>query len=120
MSGLSERLFRSQHENNYGGAVKNLKRVEAELGGATKERPPFVVAALKEHELQFRNSSILHEDYFGNLGGDGKASGAIAARGGDRVDSRRKWRGAGRFAHARRSRKASAMLLNQESNLPSE
>jgi Fe-Mn family superoxide dismutase len=77
LSGLSERLLRSHHENNYGGAVKNLNRVEEELGRATKETPPFVVAALKERELQFRNSALLHEQYFGNLGGDGKGSGAI-------------------------------------------
>src|SRR5438552_6657234 len=75
--GLSERLIRSHHENNYGGAVKNLNRVEEELARTTKDTPPFVVAALKERELTFRNSAILHEHYFANLGGDGKAGGAI-------------------------------------------
>jgi len=77
LKGLSERLIRSHHENNYGGAVKNLNRVEEELGRVTKETPPFVVAALKERELTFTNSATLHEQYFANLGGDGQAGGAI-------------------------------------------
>lgn len=77
LTGLSERLITSHHENNYGGAVKNLNRVEAELARVTSETPPFVVAALREKELTFRNSKSLHEAYFGNLGGDGKRSGAI-------------------------------------------
>jgi Fe-Mn family superoxide dismutase len=77
LTGLSERLLRSHHENNYGGAVKNLNRVEGELARANKDTAPFVVAALKERELQFRNSAILHELYFGNLGRDGKSGGAI-------------------------------------------
>lgn len=77
LNGLSERMISSHHENNYGGAVKNLNRVELELARVTPETPPFVVAALREKELTFRNSKGLHEAYFGNLGGDGKRSGAI-------------------------------------------
>jgi len=74
---LSERLITSHHENNYGGAVKNLNRVEQELTKINADTPPFVVAALRERELTFRNSKSLHEAYFGNLGGNGKRSGAI-------------------------------------------
>jgi Fe-Mn family superoxide dismutase len=77
LQGLSERLIRSHHENNYGGAVKNLNRVEEELARVTKDTPPFALAGLKERELTFANSAILHEQYFGNLGGDGKGSGTI-------------------------------------------
>ena len=77
LRGLSEKLIVSHHENNYGGAVKNLNRTEEELARVTKETPPLVVAALKERELTFANSATLHELYFGNLGGDGKAGGAI-------------------------------------------
>jgi Fe-Mn family superoxide dismutase len=76
LKGLSERLLRSHHENNYGGAVKNLNRVEEELSRVTKDTPPFFLAALKERELTFRNSAILHEHYFANLGGDGKPGGS--------------------------------------------
>ena len=77
LNGLSERLIQSHHENNYAGAVKNLNRVEVELSQLTKDTPPFVVGALKERELTFKNSATLHELYFGNLGGDGKATGRI-------------------------------------------
>jgi Fe-Mn family superoxide dismutase len=77
LTGLSERLITSHHENNYGGAVKNLNRVEQELAKLNSDTPPFAVAALRERELTFRNSKNLHEAYFGNLGGNGKRSGAI-------------------------------------------
>ena len=77
LPGLSERLLVSHHENNYGGALKNLGKVEAELSRVTKDTPGFIVAGLKERELTFRNSVALHEAYFANLGGDGKASGAL-------------------------------------------
>ncbi len=77
LRGLSERLITSHHENNYGGAVKNLNRVEQELAQITKDTPPFAVSALRERELTFRNSKTLHEAYFANLGGDGRRSGAI-------------------------------------------
>lgn len=77
LSGLSERLLRSHHEKNYGGAVKNLNRVEQELASIHPDTPPFVVAALRDRELTFRNSKWLHEAYFANLGGDGRRAGAI-------------------------------------------
>jgi len=80
LRGLSERMIRSHHENNYGGAVKNLNKVEEELSRVTKDTPGFVVGGLKERELTFTNSMILHEHYFGNLGGDGKPSGGIEKR----------------------------------------
>ncbi len=77
LNGLSERMISSHHENNYGGAVKNLNRAEKELSQITAETPPFVVAALRDRELTFRNSKTLHEAYFANLGGNGRRSGAI-------------------------------------------
>jgi Fe-Mn family superoxide dismutase len=77
LTGLSERLMRSHHEKNYGGAVKNLNRVEQELARIGPDTPPFVVAALRERELTFRNSKALHEAYFASLGGDGRRAGAI-------------------------------------------
>jgi Fe-Mn family superoxide dismutase len=77
LAGLSERLVRSHHEKNYAGAVKNLNRVEQELIKITPDTPPFVVAALRDRELTFRNSKALHEAYFANLGGDGRRAGAV-------------------------------------------
>lgn len=77
LNGMSERLIVSHYENNYAGAVRNLNRTEQELAQAMPDTPPFVAVALRERELTFRNSKTLHEAYFGNLGGDGRRSGAI-------------------------------------------
>jgi Fe-Mn family superoxide dismutase len=77
LPGLSERLLVSHHDNNYIGALKNLNAVELELARTTKDTPGFSVAGLRERELSFTNSVILHERYFANLGGDGKAVGAV-------------------------------------------
>ncbi len=77
LNGISERLIVSHHDNNYGGAVKNLNRSELELSQINSDTPPFVVGGLRQSELTFRNSKTLHEAYFANLGGDGKRSGAI-------------------------------------------
>ena len=52
--------------------MKNLNKVEEQLATVTAETPGFVVGGLKERELSFTNSVILHEHYFANLGGDGK------------------------------------------------
>jgi superoxide dismutase, Fe-Mn family len=78
LNGLSERLLVSHHDNNYVGAIRNLNRLEQELAHVTRDTPAFVVGSLRQSELTFRNSMTLHEAYFGNLGGDGKAAGAIA------------------------------------------
>ncbi len=77
LNGISERMIRSHHENNYAGAVKNLNRTEQELAAITKDTPPLVVTALRERELTYRGSKLLHEHYFGNLGGDGQRAGQI-------------------------------------------
>ena len=79
LKGLSERLIVSHHDNNYAGAVKSLNRLEEDLVQVTKETPGYTVAGLKERELTFTNSAILHELYFANLGGDGKAGGPVEA-----------------------------------------
>jgi Fe-Mn family superoxide dismutase len=79
LHGLSEKLLVSHHDNNYAGAVKNLNHVEADLARIDKDTPGYLVAALRERELTFRNSKTLHEAYFANLGGDGKRSGPIEA-----------------------------------------
>ncbi len=78
LPGLSEKLLTSHHANNYAGALKNLLRIEEELGRLKPDAPPSIVGALRERALQFANSVTLHETYFGNLGGDGKRSGALA------------------------------------------
>ena len=77
LKGLSEKLLMSHHENNYGGALKNLNKVEEQLQQINKDTPGFLVGGLRERELTFGNSVVLHELYFGNLGGNGKASGSV-------------------------------------------
>src|SRR6185436_17159720 len=78
LPGLSEKLLTSHHDNNYSAAVKNLNAVELELDKVTKDTPGFQVASLRERELTFTNSIYLHERYFENLGGDGKAAGEFS------------------------------------------
>jgi Fe-Mn family superoxide dismutase len=77
LKGISEKMIVSHHDNNYASAVKNLQKVEGELASVTKDTPAFIVNGLKERELTYTNSKVLHEHYFGNLGGDGAPSGAI-------------------------------------------
>lgn len=79
LRGLSEKLIRSHHENNYRGAVRNLNRVERELATLSPDAPGYRVAGLRQRELMFRNSAVLHELYFANLGGNGEPEGEVAS-----------------------------------------
>ena len=74
LTGLSEKLLRSHHQNNYGGAVKRLNAIRAKL----REAPPasiggFELNGLKREELIATNSMLLHELYFDSIGTDRKA-----------------------------------------------
>jgi Fe-Mn family superoxide dismutase len=75
LNGLSERLIVSHWENNYGGSVKALANVKARLAQAAgdKDLPPYVYNDLKREHLIRTGSVVLHELYFGNLGGNGQA-----------------------------------------------
>src|SRR5918912_2873093 len=79
LKGLSEKLIRSHHENNYGGAVKALNAVERRLAAMLndKDLPAYVYGDLKREELLRTGSVVLHEQYFANLGGDGRAGGEV-------------------------------------------
>ena len=71
---LSPGLINSHHQNNYGGAVKRLHAIRAQLSStAFATAPGFQLNGLKREELMATNSMLLHELYFGSLGGDGKA-----------------------------------------------
>jgi Fe-Mn family superoxide dismutase len=91
LKGISEKLIVSHHDNNYAGAVNNLNKVEEELARVNKDTPGFLVAGLRERELTFTNSRILHELYFGNLGGSGKAGGAIEKALAERFSALGRW-----------------------------
>jgi len=78
LTGLSEKLLVSHHDNNYAGAVKRLNQIELEIAALPGDAAPFRMGSLKREELIARNSMVLHELYFGNLGGDGKPGGRLA------------------------------------------
>jgi superoxide dismutase, Fe-Mn family len=74
LKGLSPRLIASHHENNYGGAVKRLNAIRAQLAATVfAAAPGFQLNGLKREELIATNSMLLHELYFASLGGDGVA-----------------------------------------------
>ncbi len=74
LHGLSERLLRSHHDNNYGGAVKRLNAIRARLASAQfATMAGFELNGLKREELMATNSMLLHELHFACLGGDGGA-----------------------------------------------
>jgi superoxide dismutase, Fe-Mn family len=69
ITGMSERLIVSHHENNYGGAVKRLNLITEQLAGLDfNTAPGFVINGLKREELIATNSMILHELFFDGLG----------------------------------------------------
>ncbi len=77
LKGLSEKLITSHHQNNYVGAVNRLNQIQQQFGTLPKDAALYQIGSLKREELIATNSMILHECYFANLGGDGKASGTI-------------------------------------------
>jgi superoxide dismutase, Fe-Mn family len=61
LKGPSEKLIVSHWENNYGGAVKRLNAITAQLAALDfATAPVFVVNGLKREELIAANSMILH------------------------------------------------------------
>lgn len=77
LKGISERLIVSHHEKNYAGAVKRLSVIQDQIRQLPEDAASFQLGSLKREELIAMNSMTLHEFYFGNLGGDGRASGAV-------------------------------------------
>src|SRR4029079_15202844 len=74
LNGLSIRLNASHYENNYGGAVRRLNAIRADLAKLQiAGAPGFLVNGLKREELIATNSMLLHELYFDGLGTDRKA-----------------------------------------------
>ena len=82
LKGISEKLIQSHWENNYSGAVKALNTVRGRLAQALTDAntPPYVYNGLKREQLMRTGSVVLHEFYFANLGGDGKAAGELRTR----------------------------------------
>jgi superoxide dismutase, Fe-Mn family len=81
LRGLSTRLIASHYENNYGGAIRRLNAIRAELAASDPASiPPFRLNGLKREELIATNSMLLHEAYFEAMGegGGGDPTGALA------------------------------------------
>jgi Fe-Mn family superoxide dismutase len=77
--GLSEKLLVSHYENNYGGAVRRLNAITAQLSALdVAAAPVFVVNGLKREELIATNSMIIHELYFDSLAGGGEPGAVLA------------------------------------------
>jgi len=69
LRGLSEKLIVSHWENNYGGAVRRLNAITAQLAELDFSKAPiFAINGLKREELIATNSMILHELFFDGLG----------------------------------------------------
>ncbi len=79
LRGLSEKLIRSHYDNNYMGSVKALNVVEQRLAAMTNEKdlPAYIYGDVKREELIRTGSVVMHDHYFGNLGGDGQPGGSV-------------------------------------------
>jgi Fe-Mn family superoxide dismutase len=80
--GLSAKLVTEHHDKNYASAVKKLNEARARLGAADPDKSgPYwsEYGSLKAAEQTARNSALLHELYFANLGGAGVAPPAALA-----------------------------------------
>jgi Fe-Mn family superoxide dismutase len=72
LHGLSEKLLLSHHQNDYGGAVHRLNAIRMHLTTLSPTTAPgYVWNGLKREELMATNAILLHELYFGCLGGNG-------------------------------------------------
>jgi Fe-Mn family superoxide dismutase len=73
-------MILSHWENNYGGSVKALNTVKRRIVSFLDDAntPPFIYNDLKREHLLRTGSVVLHELYFGNLGGSGKPDPALS------------------------------------------
>ncbi len=80
LSGLSEKIIVSHYENNYGGAVRRLNAIEAQLAELDwASAPVFAINGLKREQMVAMNSMLLHEVFFDSLGSS-QASAGLAGR----------------------------------------
>ena len=94
LKGLSEKLIVSHYENNYGGAVKRLNAITAQLESLDfATAPVFVINGLKREELIASNSMILHELYFDSLGAESQPDGDLRDALARDFGSVEKWQG---------------------------
>jgi Fe-Mn family superoxide dismutase len=93
LSGLSLKLIESHYENNYGGALRRLNAITAQLAALDYATAPgYLVNSLKREELVALNSTLLHELYFASMGGDGRLTPALQEALARDFGSVQKWR----------------------------
>jgi superoxide dismutase, Fe-Mn family len=76
LKGISERVLTWHHTKHYAGYVSKRNEIEAELEKVDKTKANANYSAfgeLKRKETFNASGQILHEIYFENMGGDGKA-----------------------------------------------
>jgi Fe-Mn family superoxide dismutase len=79
ITGLSEKLLVSHHDNNYVGAVTRLGTINKQLAALDPATAPgFQLNGLKREELLAWNSMILHEVYFNSIGAPNRPGDALA------------------------------------------
>jgi Fe-Mn family superoxide dismutase len=93
LNGISEKLIQSHWANNYSGSVTALNLVRGRLSQAVADAntPPYVYNGLKREQLLRTGSVVLHELYFANLGGNGKAGSDLRTRIGQSFGSYDTW-----------------------------
>jgi Fe-Mn family superoxide dismutase len=73
LNSLSLKLIESHYENNYGGALRRLNAITAQLESLDfTTTAGYVLNSLKREQLAALNSTLLHELYFATLGGEGQ------------------------------------------------
>lgn len=80
LNGISEKQLSEHHDVLYAGYVKKIQEIRQKLEAADRESANATSSdfrALKIEESFALNGVRLHELYFDNLGGDGKAKGEI-------------------------------------------
>jgi Fe-Mn family superoxide dismutase len=93
LNGLSLKLIESHYENNYGGALRKLNAITEQLESLDYAKTPgYVLSGLKRDELIVLNSTVLHELYFSNLGGEGQPTPGISAALARDFGSYQKWK----------------------------
>src|ERR1043165_8052656 len=78
---LSKDQLAPHHQAHYGGALKSLVQIEAELDGAERAKANAnysAVRELKREEVHAMNSVVLHELYFDGLAATGGDPGDAA------------------------------------------
>jgi superoxide dismutase, Fe-Mn family len=78
LNGLSKRLVDSHWSNNYAGSVRALNEAKKRIADALSDPnlPAYLYNDLKREHLMRTGSVVLHELYFDNLGGNGRADAA--------------------------------------------